>query len=91
VSQTIADLKTSVNNSSLSGQQKQGLISKLDAAQDALDKGHTNTAGAKLADFINSVQNNIDHGDIPAAQGNAWISTANHIQNAIGCTNDPCT
>jgi hypothetical protein len=91
VSQTIADLKTSVNSSSLNGQQKQGLVSKLDAAQDALNQGHTNTACQKLADFVNSVQNFINHGDIPAAQGNAWITTASHIRNALGCTNDPCT
>src|SRR6266508_1737604 len=59
-SATIDDLKNSVQISSLSGQQKQGLISKLNAALDAIDKGHTNTACAKLADFINSVQNYVD-------------------------------
>src|SRR6185295_15871146 len=60
VSATIENLKTSVNSSSLSGTQRQGLISKLNAALDALAQGHTNTACQKLADFINSVQNFID-------------------------------
>jgi hypothetical protein len=91
VSQTISDLKASVNSSSLTGTQKQGLIAKLNAAQDALDQGHPNTACAKLADFINSVQNYINHGDIPASTGNAWISTATNLRNAIGCTNNPCS
>jgi uncharacterized repeat protein (TIGR01451 family) len=91
VAQTITDLKAAVNSSSLNGQQKQGLISKLNAAEDALAQGHPNTACQKLADFINSIQNYINHGDISAATGNAWISTANHIRNTLGCTNDPCT
>lgn len=91
VFQTIEDLKTSVNNSSLNGTQKQGLISKLNAAEDAINQGHTNTACQKLADFINSVQNNISHGDISASVGNAWISTASHIRNTLGCTNNPCS
>jgi hypothetical protein len=90
-SQTIENLKTSINSSSLSGQQKQGLIAKLNAALDALDKGHTNTACQKLADFINSVQNFINHRDISAAQGQAWISTAANVRNTLGCTNNPCS
>ncbi|HEX3282735.1 MAG TPA: HYR domain-containing protein, partial [Pyrinomonadaceae bacterium] len=77
VNQTIEDLKISINNSSLSPQNKGGLVSKLQAAQDALAQGKTNVACQKLADFINSTQNLISHGDISAAQGNAWISTAN--------------
>ena len=91
VFQTIEDLKTSVNSSSLNGTQKQGLLSKLDAALDAIAQGHTNTACQKLADFINSVQNYIDHGNVSAAVGNAWISTAAHVRNTLGCTSNPCT
>jgi hypothetical protein len=91
VAQTISDLRASVNSSSLGGTQKQGLIAKLDAATDAIAQGHTNTACQKLADFINSTQNYIDHGNISAAVGNAWISTAAHVRNTLGCTNNPCT
>jgi len=91
VTQTIENLKTSVNNSSLSPTAKGGLIGKLQAAEDALAAGHTSTACQKLADFINSVQNLISHGDISATVGNAWISTAAHVRNTIGCTNNPCS
>jgi hypothetical protein len=91
VSATIENLKASVNSSSLSGTQKQGLISKLNAALDALAQGHTNTACQKLADFINSVVNNIDHGDIPAAQGQAWINSAANVRNTLGCTSLGCS
>jgi len=91
VSAAIENLKTSVNNSSLTGTQKQGLIAKLNAALDAIAQGHTNTACQKLADFINSVQNFIDHGDISAAQGQAWIDSAAHLRNALGCTNLGCS
>ena len=91
VVQTIEDLKTSVNNSSLTGTQKQGLVAKLNAAEDALAQGHTNTACQKLADFINSTQNYIDHGNVSAAVGNAWISTASHLRNTLGCTSNPCS
>jgi uncharacterized repeat protein (TIGR01451 family) len=91
VNQTIEDLKTSITNSSLTPTNKGGLLSKLQAAQDALAAGHTNTACSKLDAFNNSVQNLIDHGDISAAQGNAWINSSNHVRNTIGCTNNPCT
>jgi hypothetical protein len=91
VFQTIEDLRTSVNSSSLGGTQKQGLIAKLQAAEDALAIGHTSTACQKLADFINSTQNYIDHGNISAAVGNAWNSTAAHVRNTLGCTSNPCT
>jgi hypothetical protein len=91
VTQTINDLIASVNASSLNGSQKQGLIAKLNAALDALAQGHPNTACQKLADFINSTQNYINHGDITAAVGQAWISTAANVRNTIGCTNNPCS
>jgi uncharacterized repeat protein (TIGR01451 family) len=92
VLQTIDDLKASVAaNQQLSGPQRNGLLSKLDAAKQHIQNGNQNGACAKLADFINSVQNFIDHGDVSAATGNAWISTANNLRNAIGCTNLPCS
>jgi len=69
------------------------LIAKLNAALDALATQHTSAACQKLADFINSTQNYIDHGNVPAALGNSWISTANHLRNTIGCsgTSGNCT
>lgn len=92
VVQTIDDLKAAVNaNQQLSGPQKNGLISKLDAARQHVLSGNQNGACAKLADFVNSVQTFIDHGDISAATGNAWIHTANNLRNTIGCTSLPCS
>jgi uncharacterized repeat protein (TIGR01451 family) len=92
VLQTLDDLRASVAaNQQLNGSQKNGLLSKLDAAKQHIQNGNQNGACSKLADFVNSVQNFINHGDVSASTGNAWISTANHIRNAIGCTNNPCT
>jgi hypothetical protein len=87
----IQNLITSVNASSLTGTQKNGLLAKLNAALDAINQGKTNVACNKVSDFVNSVENLISHGDITAAQGNAWISSANHVRNTIGCTNLGCS
>ena len=70
--------------------QKNGLLSKLNAALTAINGGGGN-ACAKLSDFINSVGNLVSHGDLSAATGNAWISSANHVRNTIGCTSLPCS
>jgi len=86
----IQNLKTSVSGSSLTGTQKNGLLAKLDAALTAINGGGGN-ACAKLSDFVTNVQTLISHGDISAAQGNAWISSANHVRNTIGCTNLGCS
>jgi uncharacterized repeat protein (TIGR01451 family) len=87
----IQNLITSVSASSLTGTQKNGLLAKLNAALDGLNGGQINVACNKLDAFINSVQNLVSHGDLTAAQGNAWISSANHVRNTIGCTNLPCS
>lgn len=92
VVQTIDDLKAAVTaNTQLNAPQRNGLISKLDAAKQHYLNGNMNGACAKLADFVNSVQNFINNGTLSAATGNAWISTANNVRNTIGCTNNPCT
>jgi hypothetical protein len=86
----IQNLINSVNASSLTGTQKNGLLAKLNAALTAMNGGGGN-ACAKLSDFVNSVQTLISHGDLTAAQGNAWISSANNVRNTIGCTNLGCS
>ena len=87
----LQNLINSVNDSSLTGTQKNGLLAKLNAALSAINSGQTNVACNKLSEFVNSVGTLISHGDITAAQGNAWIASAKHVQNTIGCTNNPCT
>jgi hypothetical protein len=75
----------------LSGQQVQGLQSKLQAALDAINDGKTNVACNKLADFINQVSAYISNGTLTSAQGQPLINSANNVRNTIGCTNNPCT
>jgi len=87
----IQDLQALVSASSLTGTQKNGLLSKLSAALQGINNGQPNVACPKLSDFINSVQTLVSHGDLPAATGTAWISSANHIRNTIGCTNLGCS
>jgi hypothetical protein len=87
----IQNLINSVNASSLTGTQKNGLLAKLSAALDGINGGQTNVACNKLSDFVNSVLTLISHGNISTAQGNAWISSANHVRNTIGCTNLGCS
>jgi hypothetical protein len=87
----IQNLINSVNASSLTGTQKNGLLAKLNAALSAINSGQTNVACNKLVEFNSSVQTLISHGDISAAIGNAWIGSSNHVRNTIGCTNLPCS
>jgi hypothetical protein len=92
VVQTIDDLKAAVSaNTQLNAPQRNGLISKLDAARQHFLNGNQNGACAKLEDFVNSTQNFISNGSLSATTGNAWISTANHLRNTIGCTSLPCS
>jgi len=87
----INNLITAVNASSLTGTQKNGLLAKLNAALSAINGGQTNVACNKLSEFVNNVSTLISHGDLTAAQGNAWINSANHVRNTIGCTSLPCS
>lgn len=76
---------------SLTGQQRQGLLSKLQAALDAINDGKTNVACNKLNDFISQVQGYINNGTLTTAQGQSLILSANHVRNTIGCTSNLCT
>ncbi|MFZ0064366.1 MAG: HYR domain-containing protein [Pyrinomonadaceae bacterium] len=87
----IQNLQAAVNASSLTGTQKNGLLAKLSAALQAINNGQINVACNKLAEFNNSVGILINNGSLSAATGNAWISSANHVRNTIGCTNLPCS
>ena len=89
--QVIQNLINAVNASSLTGTQKNGLLSKLNAALSAINNGQQNVACNKLAEFVNSVGVLINNGSLSATTGNAWINSANHVRNTIGCTNLPCS
>jgi len=86
----ITNLRNLVAAGSLNAPQQQGLLPKLDSALSALEKGNTQNACQSLGVFSNQLQNFIDHGDITAAQGQAWLASAAHLINALGCTNNPC-
>ncbi|MFY9610378.1 MAG: HYR domain-containing protein [Blastocatellia bacterium] len=74
----------------LSGQQSQGLVSKLQAALDAVNQGKTNVACNKLADFINQVTGYINNGTLTPAQGQPLITSAAKVGNTLGCTSLAC-
>jgi hypothetical protein len=75
----------------LTGQQSQGLVSKLQAALDAINNGQTNVACNKLGDFISQVTAYINNGTLTAAQGQPLINSAARVRNTLGCTNLGCT
>ncbi|MFN2531698.1 MAG: immunoglobulin-like domain-containing protein [Pyrinomonadaceae bacterium] len=87
----IGDMMNTINGLSLSGTQKQGLNSKLQAALDAINQGKTNVACNKLGDFISQVSGYINNGTLSSAVGQPLIDSAKHIQNTIGCTNLGCS
>jgi uncharacterized repeat protein (TIGR01451 family) len=90
--QTVQNLINAVNAlPGLTGQQRQGLLSKLQAALDAINDGKTNVACNKLADFIAQVQSYISNGVLTSAQGQPLINSAAKVRNTIGCTSLPCT
>ena len=91
VQTVINDMINYINGLPLSGTQKQGLISKLTAALDAINQGKTNVACNKLSDFISQVSGFIGNGNLTSAQGQPLINSANHIRNTIGCTNLGCS
>jgi len=75
----------------LNGQQAQGLISKLQAALDAINDNKTNVACNKLADFINQVTGFINNGTLTSAQGQPLIDSAARVRNTLGCTTLGCS
>lgn len=90
--QTVQNLINAVNAlPGLTGTQRQGLLSKLTAALDAINDGKTNVACNKLSDFINQVQTFINGGTLTSAQGQPLINSAAKVRNTIGCTSLPCT
>jgi hypothetical protein len=91
VTQTIQDMKTYVNGLPLTGTQKQGLNSKLDAALSAIANGQQNVACNKLNDFISQVSAYIGNGTLTSAQGQPLITSATKLRNTIGCTNNQCS
>jgi len=91
--QVVQDLiaRTQALQPPLTGQQSQGLVSKLNQALTSINSGQIPSACGKLADFVTQVQNFINNGTLTAAQGQPLINSANKVRNTIGCTSNPCT
>jgi len=91
--QTVQDMMVAVQalQPPLSGTQVQGLNAKLQAALDAINQGKTNVACNKLSDFISQVTAFLNNGTLTSAQGTPLITSANHVRNTIGCTNNGCS
>jgi uncharacterized repeat protein (TIGR01451 family) len=75
----------------LTGQQSQGLVSKLNQALTYINNGNYTPACGKLSDYVTQVQNYINNGTLTSAQGQPLINSANKVRNTIGCTNLPCS
>jgi Flp pilus assembly CpaF family ATPase len=75
----------------LTGQQAQGLLSKLNQALTSINSGQFSSACGKLGDYVTQVQNYISNGTLTSAQGQPLINSANHVRNTIGCTSLPCS
>jgi len=69
----------------LTQNQADALINKLEQVIDKLDKGQTNAACGQLGSFINQANADINNGSLTAAQGQALINAANAIKTSIGC------
>ncbi|HXI93423.1 MAG TPA: HYR domain-containing protein [Blastocatellia bacterium] len=87
----IARVNLLVNQGKLTGQQGQGLNSKLQAALDAVNNGQTNVACNKLNDFISQVTAYINNGTLTSADGQPLITSAAHVRNTLGCTSLGCS
>lgn len=75
----------------LSGQQAQGLRSKLNAALFAIVTDQKNVPCNKLNDFISQVQTYLNNGKLTSAQGQPLINSAAHVRNTLGCIALGCT
>ena len=89
--QVIQNMINTINALPLSGTQRQGLISKLTAALDAINQGKQNVACNKLNEFNSQVSSLIGNGNLTPAQGQPLINSAAHVRNNIGCTNLGCS
>jgi hypothetical protein len=88
----IQNLITTVNGiPGLTGQQRQGLLSKLTAALDAINQSKTNVACNKLGDFIDQVQAYLRQGTLTTAVGQPLLNSAANVRNTLGCTNTGCS
>ena len=81
----IWDVETLSDGGSLTGEQADGLIDKLEAAIRSLDRGNTRPACNQLRAFVNKVSGLVKSGMLPPNEGQELIDAAQEIRNQIGC------
>jgi hypothetical protein len=83
--QAIKDLITSVQGLPLNDGQKNSLISKLNAASDAINRGNLTAACNQLGAFINEVNALVQSQQLDQTIGQGLLGDAQAIQGALGC------
>jgi len=81
----IAQVEALITGGTLTQNQRDGLIDKLEEAGAKIDAGQTSAACNQLSAFINQVQGLINNGSLTTAQGQALINAANSIKTNLGC------
>jgi hypothetical protein len=81
----IVDIFDLVRAGTLTEDQGDRLIRRLEAAIEKLDNGQVSGACNKLDAFIDVVSRLVDHGRLPADQGQILINTAQSIRAHLGC------
>jgi len=81
----IAQIQALVNAGTLTQNQGQGLIDKINAVIAKLDNNQTGAACNQLNAFVNQVNAFINNGSLTQAQGQTLIDAANAIRASNGC------
>jgi YVTN family beta-propeller protein len=80
-----AQIQALIADGTLTQNQGDGLINKLDQITTKLDAGQTGAACNQLSSFINQVQAFINDGTLTLSEGQALIKAANAIKSNLGC------
>jgi hypothetical protein len=82
---TIDDVIAHIDDLPLSERQKQSLISKLNAASDAINRENLTAACNQLEAFINQVSALAQSDELDQATATRLIDEAQAIETTIGC------
>ena len=81
----IDDVESLFDAGTLTKEQRDGLIAKLNAALSSLARGNIRAACNQLQAFINQVNAFINDGTLTPAEGQELIDSANAIRTDLGC------
>lgn len=86
IASLIAQVESIIADGSLTQNQGDGLIDKLNRVASKPDDGQTGAACNQLGAFINQVNAFINNGSLSQTQGQSLIDGANAIQTSLGCS-----